>query len=173
MCQDIRPHVESPTMRPKLAVGLNRMYEARDERGRAVFVRPVKYGNGKVRCEDVNAPERTLVLLPDRIVREVTAAEVKKANAARLEALEEDIGSKTLSFVEVGDDLREIRDQRLYRIKNYTNFDVYCEAKWGMPRRYADLLIRAAEVYSNVENNCSQRLLPTNESQCRELARLD
>jgi hypothetical protein len=89
-------------------------------------------------------------------------------NAARLAALEQDIRSKTRSFVDVGNDLREIRDQRLYRVKNYPNFDAYCEAKWGMSMRYADLLIRAAEVFRNIENYSSRSPLPTNESQCRE-----
>jgi hypothetical protein len=168
--QDKIPHVELPRMRP---IRVNKLYEARDHRGCAVFVRPVKIGNGQVRCQDVNAPERTLVLLPDQFVREVTAGEIKQANAARLAELEQDIGSKTLTFVDVGNDLREIRDQRLYRVRRHPNFDDYCEAKWGMSRRYADFLIRAAEVYSNVETNWSQSPLPTTESQCRELAQLD
>jgi hypothetical protein len=159
--QDKIPHVESPTMRAKPAVALNKLYEARDHRGCAVFVRAVRIDNGKVRCEEINAPERTLVLPPDRIVREVTPGEIKKANAARLAQLEQDIEGKTLTFVDVGNDLREIRDQRLYRVRHHPNFDHYCESKWGMSRRYADFLIRAAEVYSNVENNCSQLPLPT------------
>jgi hypothetical protein len=62
--------LESPMMRP---IESDRLYEARDERGLVVFVRPVKYGTAGVRCQDVNSPERTLVLPPDRIVREVTA----------------------------------------------------------------------------------------------------
>jgi len=157
----------------KVAVALDKVYEARDERGLAVFVRAVKIGNGRVRCQDVNDPGRSLVLPPNRIVREVTDGEIKEANAARLAQLEKDIETKTLIFVDVGNDLKEIRDQRLYRVREHPNFDDYCQVKWGMSRRYADFLIQAAEVFTNLENNCSRLPLPTNESQCRELAKLD
>ena len=157
----------------KVAVALDKVYEARDERGLAVFVRAVKIGNGRVRCQDVNDPGRSLVLPPNRIVREVTDGEIEEANAARLAQLEKDIETKTLIFVDVGNDLKEIRDQRLYRVREHPNFDDYCQVKWGMSRRYADFLIQAAEVFTNLENNCSRLPLPTNESQCRELAKLD
>jgi hypothetical protein len=163
-------HLELPRMR---SIRVNKLYEARDERGLVVFVRAVKIDDRRVRCEEVNAPERTLVLPPDQFVREVTPGEIKKANAARLKELEQDIGNKTLGFVEVGDDLREIRDQRLYRVRNHPNFDDYCETKWGMSNRYAYLLIRAAEVFRNIAHNCARSPLPTTESQCRELDRLD
>jgi DNA modification methylase len=167
-----RPEVEDLKMR-SITVALNKLYEARDERARVVFVQVVKVSDSQVRCQDFNNPDGdTFVLTPDRIVRQVTIGEIKKANAARLTQLEMDIESKTLTFVDIGNDLREIRDQRLYRVRSYPNFEDYCQVKWGMSRRYADFQIQAAEVFANIENNCSRLPLPTNEAQCREIARL-
>jgi hypothetical protein len=41
-----------------------------------------------------------------------------------------------------------------------------------MSRRYADLMISAADVFDHLKNNCSDFPFPTNESQCRVLASL-
>lgn len=49
------------------------------------------------------------------------------------------------TFVEVGEALMEIRDQRLYR-STHGDFDTYCRERWGMSRRNSDRLIDAAEV---------------------------
>ena len=92
----------------------------------------------------------------------------------------------------------ELRARRLYRDTHKT-WEQYCQSRFGYSYRFANLKISKAKVFENlVENlsqpdsgsncsqsdlgsNCSQvqmgsncsQVLPTNESQCRELARLD
>ncbi len=71
------------------------------------------------------------------------------------------------TFIEVGQALLEIRDQKLYREQHRT-FEDYCRQRWGFSRVHAHRLMEAA--------NVAEILLPigniTNESQARELARL-
>lgn len=73
------------------------------------------------------------------------------------------------TFVEVGEALMAIREQRLYRAAHGT-FEEYCRARWGMARRTAYQLMDAAEVVQNVRN-CAHSL-PANEAQARPLAAL-
>jgi len=85
---------------------------------------------------------------------------------AELEAL---VKEHLKGFVLVGLALKEIRDQRLYRI-NYPVFEDYLAQVWDMAARRAYQLIEAAEVYENLkailedatEDNCSQVSLPEN-----------
>lgn len=49
--------------------------------------------------------------------------------------------------VEVGAALTEIREQRLYRLRDgFTTFEAYCKERWGFTRDKADRLIGAAAV---------------------------
>lgn len=100
------------------------------------------------------------------------------------------------AFVEAGSALKEIRDRRLYR-DAYPDFALYCRDRFEKTHRAVNYLIAAAETYENLagtigsresecqtgticshENqnqtgtNCSH-LLPTKESQIRDLAGLD
>jgi hypothetical protein len=74
-------------------------------------------------------------------------------------------GVKT--FVEVGQALLQIRDERLYRASHKT-FEEYCRERWDWSRSYVHRQIEAAQVAEN--------LLPIgniqNEAQARELAPL-
>jgi hypothetical protein len=53
------------------------------------------------------------------------------------------------TFIEVGNALLRIREDRLYRAE-FGTFQEYCEAKWSMSRIHAHRMIDAAEVASNL-----------------------
>lgn len=74
------------------------------------------------------------------------------------------------AFYEAGTALRELRDKRLYRSTHRT-FEEYCRERFGMQRAYPYRLIDAATVVDNLSPIGD--ILPTTESQCRPLARLD
>ena len=84
------------------------------------------------------------------------------------------------AFHKAGLALRELRDRRLYRDKHKT-WEQYCQDRFGYTYRFANLKISAADVFDNLLSNYSQakmgsncsQILPTKESQCRELAKLD
>jgi hypothetical protein len=87
-----------------------------------------------------------------------------------LVALEELIDNAQNSFERIGNALKTIREQELYK-PTYCSFNKYTKERWDMQRRYADRLIQSAEVMLLLrENNCSQ--LPTCESQVRPLTKL-
>src|SRR6266850_2708468 len=76
-------------------------------------------------------------------------------------------GLKT--FVEVGNALLEIRDSKLYR-QEFGTFEEYCRQRWKIARNYANKLIAAAEVVSNLGTNVPK---PRNESQVRPLVGME
>lgn len=107
------------------------------------------------------------------VVEELTEEEA--ASRHRLELrIERGIEQIERTFYEIGKNLAELRDRRLYR-STHKNFSSYCQERFQhkMTRRKADYLIVAAEVVDDlkVENNCSQ-LLPTSESQVRSMKNL-
>src|SRR5262249_7741622 len=61
--------------------------------------------------------------------------------------------------------------QRLHRCHGAT-FDDYCRTRWGMTERNANYLISAAEVVECLKTGTTVPVLPGNERQARELARL-
>jgi hypothetical protein len=69
-------------------------------------------------------------------------------------------------FIDVGEALLAIRDQRLYRAQHRT-FGDYCEQVWGWSRQRAQQLIEAAETSSTLVTTIG--LQPQNERQAREL----
>jgi hypothetical protein len=86
----------------------------------------------------------------------------------RLTACEAVIERGRAVFVEVGEALMTVRDNRLYR-EQYDTFEVYCQERWGMTHRHADRLIESAEVFGGLGPMGPK---PTNERQARELAAL-
>ncbi|MEY2500562.1 MAG: hypothetical protein QOI07_896 [Verrucomicrobiota bacterium] len=96
-----------------------------------------------------------------------TLAKGKEATA--LAACEEVIERGLDSFIEVGNALLQIRDQRLYR-SDYDNFEVYCQERWDMSGRRAHQLIDSAKVIQNI--GTEPRFSPTSERQTRPLATL-
>ena len=73
------------------------------------------------------------------------------------------------TFVEVGNALLTIRDNRLYRL-NHATFEDYCRDRWEMERRHAYRLMDAAGVVENVSN--WTQAIPATESQVRPLTSL-
>ncbi len=90
------------------------------------------------------------------------------AEKRHLGALEKRIERGISTFVEVGESLMEIRDNRLYR-DSYATFDAYCRARWNFDRGRAYQLIGAAEVARAIPDG-----FPPigNEAQARELVPL-
>lgn len=70
--------------------------------------------------------------------------------------------------------LKEIKDRHLYKVKDYTTWKDYVEAKFPFTRRYADYQITYVEVFDVVaeQNEEHSVPLPTNEAQTRALAGL-
>jgi len=65
--------------------------------------------------------------------------------ATRLTACEKVIERGIASFLETGEALLTIRDNRLYR-SSFSTFEDYCKERWGMTSRRAGQLIDAYEV---------------------------
>ena len=93
--------------------------------------------------------------------------------ATQLQA-EEDIVAKGLAtFVEVGEALARIRDNRLYR-EEYATFDDYMANRWGLTRGRATRMIQAADmVHKLLPIGNGDTPLPKSEWQARELNGLD
>ena len=85
----------------------------------------------------------------------------------RLADLEAVIERGQRTFVEVGEALAEIREQRLYR-ETHETFDAYCHDRWGMSRVHAHRTIEAAETVAALPIGNA----PRSESVARELAPL-
>jgi hypothetical protein len=80
------------------------------------------------------------------------------------------------TFIDVGNALLEIRDNRLYRDTHKT-FEAYCHERWGWKRNYVNKQIQAAEVAQNLgtivpKSSQGFDFKPTSESQLRPLANL-
>jgi hypothetical protein len=97
----------------------------------------------------------------------ITLSEIERSELANHEAvIERGIGT----FVEVGNALLSIRDQRLYRVE-YGTFEDYCRDRWGIGKSYANELIRATKVMNNLDESSS--VLPDGMWQTRPLMPLD
>src|SRR5438045_2670176 len=59
---------------------------------------------------------------------------------------EEVIERNLASFVEVGEALLHIREERLYHEANCSTFEEYVKVRWDLSRRYAYNLVDAARV---------------------------
>lgn len=77
------------------------------------------------------------------------------------------------AWVEAAGALARIRDEKLYEAK-FKSFDEYCGSVKEMSRQYANRLIKAAGIHSEMKSIASEEGLPLleNEAQFRELGRL-
>jgi hypothetical protein len=92
-------------------------------------------------------------------------------NSVELEQLENIIQKNIGAFYKVGRALAEIRDKGYYKkVLGFETFEEYCKARWDLRRTYAFYMIESAKVIDNV-HNCEP--IPTTESQCRPLTRLE
>ena len=90
-----------------------------------------------------------------------------------LNQLEKEIDRDLRAFVRVGQALKRICDERLYRATHAT-FEAYVSERWPFERQYAYRTIRAAEVVSALSPIGDKGMpLPETESQARELAKVE
>jgi protein gp37 len=94
---------------------------------------------------------------------------LKLAEQRRLADCEGIIERGLATFIEVGEALLCIRDERLYRAEHRT-FEDYCRERWGFSRQRGLQLIDAAEMTTTVVT--AGLPAPTSERQARELAPL-
>lgn len=89
----------------------------------------------------------------------------------RLLKLETQIGRNQECFYKIGQALKEIRDNSLYKQALFESFETYTRQRWDMGKAYAYRLIRSYEVIYNLSPIGDK--LPANESQVRPLTQLD
>lgn len=95
--------------------------------------------------------------------------ELKTNEEQELKKHETTIKKGLKTFVEVGQALLEIRENKLYRIE-YKTFEEYCQEKWQMPSRVARRLISSKKTMDNLGPNGPK---PKTESQVRPLYGLE
>ena len=101
------------------------------------------------------------------ITREPSETALSGSERKSLRRCERTIEKNLRSFIEVGNALAEIRDQRLYRAE-FGRFEDYCQERWGMDRRYANRLVQASKTATDLGPMGPK---PTTERQARELSR--
>lgn len=90
---------------------------------------------------------------------------------AKLAVREEVIERGLQTFVEVGQALAEIRDQKLYR-GEFGTFEEYCSQRWQLARTRAYELISASETAKGM-SEISDKYTPKNEGQAKQLRGLN
>ena len=112
----------------------------------------------------------------ETIVQERPLSPVEQIRLGELEGI---IRDNFLAYVAVGSALLEIRENRLYRNDEGRTWEGYCRELWDMSHQRADQLIAAKVVAENLttivvkdDGSPDWELLPSNEAQARELARL-
>ncbi len=87
------------------------------------------------------------------------------------ESIERHIGAAQASFMKIGEDLKDVRDNRLYKPENggqYATFEDYCRERWGFSRVHGHRLIVGAEIALALP--AGNTAAPTSERQLRPLA---
>lgn len=87
----------------------------------------------------------------------------------QLAKLEQVIDAKLEDFFEVGSAIMEIKSKELYR-ETHSNFNAYCQDRWGFGRSYANKLIGCAERIRLLPENLPK---PANEFQIRPFLKLE
>jgi hypothetical protein len=85
----------------------------------------------------------------------------------RLIHLETLIETEHRCFYKIGKALKEVRDDRLYRLHLFDSFESYLRKRWDMSRSQGYRLISAAKVIDNLSSIGDK--LPENEAQLRPL----
>lgn len=75
------------------------------------------------------------------------------------------------TFIEVGQSLQYIRDNRLYR-SDFTTFDDYMSDRWGKSRAWASNMIKSVDVINSLESVNPGLQKPETEKVARPLAKL-
>jgi len=97
----------------------------------------------------------------------MTGMTKEQEHLTRLESL---ISRNQEHFCQTGRALKEIRDNRLYKLALFDTFEAYTRERWDISRAHAYRLIHYCEVIRNLSPIGD--VLPANESQVRHLAPL-
>lgn len=103
---------------------------------------------------------------------ELTNQELSAVEKSDLEKCELIIKTGIQTFIEVGNALLKIRDDKLFR-QYYDTFEDYCKSKWGFTDNYARRLIISSEVISNLKTVPMGTVLPETERQTRVLTKYE
>lgn len=102
------------------------------------------------------------------------------ARINRLSACEARIENGIKTFIDVGNALLEIKQDKLYLSGGYDSWTDYCLKRWGFTTQYAGRLARAAEVVGvlqaqseEAESETIVSVLPVRETQVKPLTRLE
>lgn len=104
------------------------------------------------------------------MTKKKTPAKTPATRRKRLAELEDIIERHLVGFMEVGQALLEIRDDKLYR-ETQPTFEAWAKTRFDISRRRAYELMAATEVNAELVRHGAQ-ILPGNERQARELSRL-
>jgi len=76
--------------------------------------------------------------------------EITQSQKDRLEVLESGIAQCYRRALDMFAMLREIRDEKLYKVKGYSRFEAYCEEEWAIKKSQAYRYIEAGETLERV-----------------------
>jgi hypothetical protein len=96
-----------------------------------------------------------------------TETKLNPAERRELMEAESQIAAGLDTFYDVAGALYTVRNKKLWR-EQYVSFEAYCRERWDIGKRYANRLIEAGEVLSNLGPIDPK---PENEAQARELSR--
>lgn len=113
----------------------------------------------------------------EMIVEEKPLSPIEQSRLGELESI---IRENLKAWYAVGMAMIEIRESRLYRNDDGRTWEGYCREIFDMSHQHADRQIAAARVIENLtpigvkeDGSVDWELLPANEAQARELARLE
>lgn len=113
----------------------------------------------------------------EMMIEEKPLSPVEQSRLGELEAI---IRENLKAWYAVGMAMIEIRENRLYRNSDGRTWEGYCREIFDMSHQHADRQIAAARVIENLtpigvkeDGSVDWELLPANEAQARELARLE
>ena len=97
------------------------------------------------------------------------STEMTSIELAQLERAEARIEKGMKTFVDDGEALAEIRDNKLY-VEDHKTFEAYCDKRWSMSKPYAYQVIAASEATTRV--SAMAAIAPTTERVARPLTKL-
>ncbi len=127
---------------------------------------------------DLHSESLVMDIVP-QIEESAVLSELDSTEQDRLELCEAVIEKGLNTFVEVGNALFEIRNNKLYRA-NFTTFESYCRDRWNLKRQRAYELMDAAAVVNTLSEisdkseseNQAVIVVPTKESHAAALSKV-
>ena len=74
------------------------------------------------------------------------------------------------TFMDVGNALMQIKENRLYKV-SYSNFGDYCKERWGFTQQHAGRLISGTNIVNRIKSVPTGSALPQSENQTRALSK--